>query len=328
MKSFFTFLMYTTGLLFILSGPITKAQVWQPAEPMNLPQERHENGMAQANGKLYLIGGRGERGVEEYDPKTEKWESKAKPPIEMHHFQAVSFNNEIYILGGFTGGFPHEKPMTHIHIFNPIKNEWRIGAEIPQDRLRGASGVFVYKNKIYTVCGIQDGHWEGHVAWFDEFDPKTNTWKRLQDAPHARDHFQVSMVDDKLYVAGGRRSSAKTGDFMNLTVGELDIYDFKTGAWSSQGDDQQLPTHRAGTTTITFGKKILVIGGESVKHESAHREVEAYNPKSGKWETMMPLIQGRHGTQAVLLNGKVYIVAGSGNRGGGPELNSMEILVK
>lgn len=324
MQSFFTILAGFT--LFILNSNRAEAQVWMPAEPMNLPQERHENGMAEANGKLYLIGGRGERKVEEYDIKSETWTEKARPPMEFHHFQAVTFNNEIYLLGGFTGGFPHENPMTHIQIFNPIKNEWREGARIPEDRLRGAAGVFVYRNKIYLVCGIQDGHWDGHVAWFDEFDPKTNTWKKLPDAPRPRDHFQVAVIDDKLYVAGGRRSSAKTKEFLTLTVGEVDIYDFKTGKWASA--DQMLPTHRAGTTTVAFGKKVLVIGGESDKQEASHREVEAFNPKSGKWETLMPLIQGRHGTQAVFLNGRVYIVGGSGNRGGGPELNSMEILVK
>lgn len=324
----FTYLFGALGSVLLIAGNTADAQVWTPAEPMSLPAERHENGMAAANGKLYLIGGRGERGVDEYDPKTETWVPKAKPSLEMHHFQAVTYNNEIYILGGFTGGFPHEKPLTHIQIYNPVKDEWRTGPEIPADRLRGASGVFEYRNKIYLVCGIQDGHWDGHVTWFDEFDPKTNTWTKLPDAPRARDHFQVTVVDDKLYVAGGRRSSAKTKEFMNLTVGELDIYDFKTGKWTTVEPAQNLPTHRAGTTTIAFGKKVLVIGGESDKQEPAHREVEAFNPKTGKWETLMPLLQGRHGTQAVLLNGKVYIVAGSANRGGGPELNSMEILVR
>lgn len=326
MKVYFTIL--ACCILCIFNPGLGLTQVWVPAEPLYLPQERHENGMAEANGKLYLIGGRGDRKVEEYDPKSESWVEKAKPPMEMHHFQAVTYNNEIYLLGGFTGGFPHEKPMTHIQIFNPRKNEWREGAAIPGDRLRGSAGVFVYRNKIYLVCGIQDGHWDGHVAWFDEFDPGTNTWKKLPDAPRPRDHFQAVMVDDKLYLAGGRRSSAKTKEFLTLTVGELDIYDFKTGKWSTAASDQALPTHRAGTTSVAFGKKVLVMGGESSKQEGSHREVEAFNPKSGKWETLMPLIQGRHGTQAVNLNGKIYIVAGSGNRGGGPELNSMEIMIK
>jgi len=35
---------------------------------------------------------------------------------------------------------------------------------------------------------------------------------------------------------------------------------------------------------------------------------------------------GRHGTGAALVKDKVYIVAGSKNRGGGPEINTIEVL--
>lgn len=299
------------------------AQEWKQVACQDHPQKRHENGMVEVNGKIYLLGGRGERRVDMYDPATNKWLPKAKPSLEMHHFQAVAYKHEIYILGGFTGGFPHEQPLTHIQIYDTKKDQWRQGPKIPQDRLRGAAGVQVYKDKIYVVCGIQDGHWDGHVAWLDEFDLKTGQWRKLADAPRPRDHFQVSVHEGKLYVAGGRRSSAKTKEFMNLTVDELDIYDFAKGTWTTA---QRLPTPRAGTTTVMFKNKILVIGGESIKHEAAHNEVEAFNPKSGQWETWSPLLQGRHGMQAVTLGEKLYVAAGSANRGGGPELDTMEVL--
>lgn len=319
----------------ILSGVIllhvlfrANAQAWKPAEPLSLPTARHESGMAAANGKLYLLGGRGERPVEEYDPRKDLWTVRAQAPVEMHHFQAVAYNNEIYVLGAFSGNYPHETPIPGIYIYSPSRNEWRKGPDLPPDRLRGAAGAVVYRDKIYLVCGIQDGHYDGHVAWFDIFDPKTGKWEKLPDAPRPRDHLQVDVLKDKLYVAGGRRSSAKTNQTLSLTVREVDVFDFKTGKWETLPAERSLPTQRAGHTVLAFGQRILVIGGESTAQEPAHREVEAYNPKTDQWENVMPLTQGRHGTQAVSLNGKVYIVSGSGNRGGGPELTSMEILEK
>lgn len=318
---------YFTWVLLVL--PLCVAgQVWKPAEPLSLPTARHESGMAPANGNLYLLGGRGQRPVEEYNPKKDLWTVKTDAPMEMHHFQAVAYNNEIYVLGAFTGDFPHEKPIPHIYIYNPAKNEWREGPALPSDRLRGAAGAFSYQNKIYLVCGIQDGHYDGHVAWFDVFDPKTGTWEKLPDAPRPRDHLQVDVYKDKLYVIGGRLSSAKTNQTLNLTVREVDVYDFKKDTWETLPADQNLPTLRAGHSVVAFGGRILVIGGESSTQVPAHQETEAYNPKTKRWETFMPMTQGRHGTQAVVLNGKVYIVSGSGNRGGGPELTSMEILEK
>lgn len=313
-------------LVLLVSLSHVSAQSWEAAEPVSLPAKRHENAMASANGKLYLIGGRGQQLVNEYDPKTDNWAEKAPAPIEMHHFQAVSFNQEIYVIGAFTGGFPHEKPIPDVYIFNPSKNEWRKGPSLPVSRLRGAAGAFAYNGKIYLVAGIQDGHYDQQVAWFDEFDPKTGEWKVLPDAPRPRDHVSVAELNGRVYVAGGRLSSAKTKQTLNLTIPELDIYDFKSGKWSTSTEN--IPTQRAGNTAVAFNNKLLFIGGESAAQVPAHQEVEAFNPKTGKWELFPRLLQGRHGTQAVVLNGKVYIAAGSANRGGGPELDTMEILKK
>jgi len=264
--------------------------------------------------------------VEMFGLRKLKWVKKVETPLEMHHFQAITYKNEVWVIAGFTGGYPHEKPIPNAYIFNPKKNEWRIGPEIPQDRRRGAAGVFVYQNKIYLVCGIQDGHWDGHVAWMDEYDPKSNTWKRLPNAPHVRDHVQAVMIDHKVYVAGGRRSTARIKQVLNLTEPAVDIFDFKTNTWTTLPETQNIPTQRAGASSVVLGKKILVIGGESGTQVPAHSEVEVLDSQSLTWAKYPNLLQGRHGTGAVTYKGKVYTVAGSGNRGGGPELNSIEVL--
>jgi N-acetylneuraminic acid mutarotase len=313
-------------IAFSASLQSVSAQIWKAIEPNNLPEKRCENGMAAANGKLYLLGGRGVKSVDEYDPKKDSWTTLVKSPIEMSHFQAVTFKDEIYVLGAFTGGYPHEIPIPNIYIYNPAKNEWRKGPEIPENRRRGAAGAFVLNDKIYMVCGIQDGHWDGHVTWFDVYNPQTDKWETLADAPRPRDHVQVAVADNKLYVAGGRLSTARIDQVLNRTVKEVDVYDFKSGKWTTLESSNNLPTLRAGNTTVAFGDKVLVIGGESDKQEAAHSEVDAFNIKTQKWEKFPSLFQGRHGTQAVILNKKLYISAGSANRGGGPELNDMEVL--
>ena len=304
------------------------AQTWETLSTENTCTNRHENALAAVKDKLILLGGRGIKPTESFDLKTKKWTQHVETPIEMHHFQAITFQNEVWVLGAFTGGYPHETPIPNIYIFNPEKNEWRVGPEIPADRRRGAAGVFVYKDKIYIVCGIQDGHWDGHVAWMDEYDPKSKQWKKLPDAPHVRDHVQAVVLDDKIYVAGGRRSTARIGQVLNTTEAAVDIYDFKSGKWSTLPEGSNLPTLRAGNATVVLDKKVIVIGGESGEQVPAHNEVEALNTRTMQWEKLASLKQGRHGTGAVVVNGKIYTVAGSGNRGGGPELNSIEVMSK
>jgi hypothetical protein len=306
---------------------VTNSRQWNLLQTKNACEKRHECALVELKGDLYLIGGRGIKPVEKFDPlDSELWEKMAPTPIEMHHFQAITFENEIYIIGAFTGGYPHETPISAIWIFNPKKNEWRNGGEIPTDRQRGGAGAFVRNKKIYLVNGITDGHWAGHVSWFDVYDPKTKKWEKLPDSPHARDHFQTAVVGDKLYIAGGRRSSAKTDEVLQLTVGEVDVFDFKTKTWATLPESLNIPTKRAGCTAIAFNERVLIIGGESISQEMAHNECEAFNTKTQRWETLQPLKTGRHGTQAALIWSRIYIVAGCGSRGGTPEQNSIEVF--
>lgn len=313
-------------LTFLIIHSQLYAQQWFEYKTANTCTHRHENSMTCIGNKLVLVGGRKIKPVEILDLKTNTWTQLAESPIEMHHFQAISYENELWVVGAFTGPYPHEKPIEHIYIFNPVKNEWRKGAEIPKDRNRGSAGVFVYNKKIYMVCGIIDGHWDGHVAWVDEFDPKTNTWRTLPDAPNARDHSQAVVINDKIYVAGGRRSSAKTKKVFQLTEPAVDVFDFKTNTWQTLPETLNIPTQRAGTSSVQLSEKLLVIGGESGSQKISHNEVEAFNTKTNQWEKLAPLIQGRHGTSVAKVKNKIYIIAGSANMGGGPELNTVEVL--
>ena len=109
---------------------------------------------------------------------------------------------------------------------------------------------------------------------------------------------------------------------MDQTIAEVDVYDFAKGQWTTL--EAPLPTLRAGTTVVATKDQFIVMGGESPTQVSAHDEVEALNIETGKWRTLPPMLQGRHGMQAVHYDGKVYIAGGSADRGGGPELNSLD----
>jgi N-acetylneuraminic acid mutarotase len=287
-----------------------------------MPLARHECGVVEAGGKLYLIGGRGEKPVNVYDPAANRWSDAAAPPLEIHHFQPVALEGKIYVVGALTGRYPHETPTPNVLIFDPATNNWSQGPAIPEDRRRGASGVVVHGGKIYMIAGIQDGHWDGHVSWLDELDPKSGRWTQLADAPRPRDHFQAAVIAGKIYVAGGRRSSAKTGETFKLSVGEVDIYDFQSRKWTTA--EAKIPTERAGSFSLVWKNRMLVLGGESGSQQAAHAEVEAFDPRTGRWEALPNLLQGRHGTGVAEASGKLWVAAGSANRGGGPELTTLE----
>ena len=312
--------------LFLLSCQSISISKSEIITTDNLPSARHECGFVEANGLFYLIGGRKIKPVDIFNAKTNRWIQGAKPPIEIHHFQAVTYDDDIYIIGAMTGKYPHEKPLDKILIYQTKHNQWIWGNTIPEKRRRGSAGVVVKKDVAYVVCGITDGHWSGHVSWVDSYNFKTGNWTILNDAPRARDHFHAAIYQNKIYCASGRNSSAKTKQTFNLTISEVDMYDIEKKNWITLPKTANLPIERAGASSIIKNGKLVVIGGESASQKTAHNQVEVLNLSTNKWELSAQLKRGRHGTQAILYKNKIYTTAGSGNRGGKPELSSLEIL--
>jgi hypothetical protein len=316
----------STVLLLLPTAEPFAGYSWKTLETTGTLLPREEDDLVNVGGLFYLIGGRGIQNTQAFNPATNTWAELDRPPLELHHFQSVLIGGKIYICGAMTDKYPHERPVPNIYIFDPKANTWTVGPAIPADRLRGSGGTVLYHNKIYTACGIQDGHWTGNVAWFDEFDPKTGQWTKLPDAPIPRDHFKASLVGGKLYCIGGNQSDAKEGKVIDKTINEVDVYDFATAKWTVA--QATLPTPRAGCSTAVAGNDIIIAGGETVDQLPAHKQVEAYNVITKQFRTLPPLNSGRHGTGALFYQQKIYIAAGVGNRGGGPLLNSIECFSK
>lgn len=297
-----------------LSGlPAQPLDQWLPLGPYTewpFPFSRHEHAFVEANGKMYMIGGRGNKPVQIYDPQTNTWEMGAQPPLEIHHMQLVHLNGKIYVICAQTGPFPHEDPVGNVLIYDIASDSWQWGPSIPQHRQRGSAGAVLYNGKIYVVCGIIDGHSSGWVNWLDVFDPATNSWQQLPDAPRARDHFHAALVGDKIVVAGGRRSGAN--GYFNATIGEVDVYDISDNSWSTISS---IPTQRAGCSAVAIGNEVVVMGGESGGQQAAHNQVQALNIQTGSWRSLDPLNQGRHGFQATIYNNAIYVAGGSIEKG-------------
>lgn len=298
---------------------------WQTLECDGSPTARHETGFVVCQDKFYLIGGRGIKPVEEFDPETRSWRQLSPTPIEIHHFQPVVTGDTIYLVGAMTGKFPHETPIARIYTYQPGTDTWSVGAEIPVDRRRGCAGTVVREGRIYLICGIKDGHHSGGVNWFDVYDPADDTWTILPDAPRVRDHFPATLVGNRIYVVGGRNTSVHTEDdhaaFFDATIQEVDYFDFEKQEWFLLRSPLPVGTAAGGLSNLNG--KLIYAGGESYQ-KSAHQETQIFDIQSGEWSYGAPMRQGRHGSQAVVHEGAIYIAAGSGGRGGGPELSSIE----
>ncbi len=264
-----------------------------------------------------MIGGGGGSAypVKIYDPLTNLWTTGATAPVDFHHFQAVELNGLIYVIGAEQASYTAGNLVDNIYIYNPINDSWTTGPEIPPSRNRWSAGAIAHKGKIYVVAGIVGSQSTSgiEVPWFDEFDPATGTWTQLEDAPRGRDHTQAAIINNKLYVAGGRNSNAGAG-VEDAVVLPVDMYDFQTNTWTTLPNN--IPTGRGGCFVAAYNGELLVMGGE--RTYGALNVVEALNPQTNTWRTLAPMNVGRHATQAIVANGAIYIAAGAKNKGVAP----------
>lgn len=301
------------------------AGAWNMIETEGLPTARHEASAVAFEGKLYLMGGRRINPVEVYDPATKTWTRGNPTPLEIHHFQPAVWGGKVYVVAAMTGKYPEEQPLTNVWIYDPATDEWEEGPEIPEARRRGGAGAVVYNDKIYIAAGITFGHTSGTNGWFDEFDPATGEWRELPNAPHIRDHFPAVEHEGKMYLVGGRNTSYHEEDnftaFFGAVETAVDVYDFAAGSWETLA--APLPVGTAAGGLAVLDGKLIYAGGETAT-DLAHSETQVLDLAAAAWSMGAPMQRGRHGTQAGVVDGVMYMATGSGGRGGGPELDSIE----
>lgn len=261
--------------------------------------KRQEVSLVEAGGKLYLAGGG--RRHQAYDPATDRWIDVAQLPAKLDHIQGVELDGLVYYIGGLVS-WP-EPEAGSVYVYDPSTDTFSEGAPMP--RPRGAGGVAAHGGKLYYAGGLHAGE---AVAWFDEYDPKADTWRRLPDMPRPRDHFHAAVVAGRLFAIGGREKD------LGETTTANDAFDFASGVWRT--GLAPLPTPRGGFGTAVVGDEILVIGGE--RPDGALGSVESYDTGTDSWRTLEPMPTARHGVQAAVLDGAVYVAAGGVAPGAAP----------
>jgi N-acetylneuraminic acid mutarotase len=292
---------------------------WTLVQSTNAPTSRNECGLVAVNNKLYLVGGDAPaQAIRIFDPATSSWSKGATAPSIMHHFQPVAVGGKLYVLDAFSDrNYPNQIPLANTFAYDTKADVWNQLAGLSENRRRGGAGAAAYKDKLYLVCGILHGHNNGTNGLFDVYDPATNTWSALPDAPHIRDHSMAVVIKDKLYAIGGRNTSLHdAGNFMSFfdkVVLEVDCYDFKTSKWNTLA--AKLPMGTGGASCVNFDNKIFYIGGERATATTPNgpkTDVFYIDPeKDTEWKVAPSLNKARNGVGGTVLGNKIYIAGGA-----------------
>lgn len=331
-------LRFSLAVLFAASicVPAAYAQKWGTAAPFPEPAEE-VYGIA-AGGKFYVLGGLAPgwtpKGlVYEYDPDNNTWTKKKNMPLPSHHVAVAELDGKIYVMGGFTK--PEKGPTAWVPInnaweYDPANDAWKALAPLPTKR--GSPNAVVHNGKIYVIGGasvhpgsnvpaVHPARPHRAVSVNEVYDPTSNTWETRQPMPTARNHAAAAMVNNKIYVIGGRIGSAYVGTSSPTDV--VEEYDPATDQWGVVR--ARMPTPRSAVAWGVHQGRIYVAGGEAQAPQfmMAFRAVEAYDPSANQWTSLPQMSLPRHGLAGAVVGGRLHLVSGDVQSAGtGMELHT------
>jgi N-acetylneuraminic acid mutarotase len=318
----------------LVAGPVLAQGRWSQLKP--IPQGEEEVYGTAGGGKMYVLGGLGafpgwepKMMLWSFDPGTSEWKRLASIPEGIHHPGFATVGNKLYSIGGFTiarpvgGGLPAWVPSNSVWIYDTAANAWSKGASVPTPR--GALSATAVGTKIYAIGGARNPSYSTpelrptvpveNVATNEVYDTETNTWTPARPMLTARNHHGAALIDNKIYVVGGRIGSTFIIGLSN-NVSTNEVYDVAKDTWASV---LGMPTPRSGVGVAVLNGRMHVLGGEAYINDlvGTYRTHEAYDPKTNAWERLPPMPTPRHGLAVGEIGGKMYAISGSNVAGGG-----------
>ena len=170
-------------------------------EKASLSSARYSAIATTVGSRIFLFGGRPDLRLSEvYDIETDSWTTLSPIPISVTGYTSgsVFVDGKILVIDYFS----------QLQIYDPKTDTWEIGASPP---------LHIYGGDAAATIGaftLKRAYFFGNIGLMDQgampnrvYDPKTESWTLGAKVPTNRMNFGVAVVDDILYVIGGRSQS-------------------------------------------------------------------------------------------------------------------------
>ena len=153
-----------------------------------------------------------------YNPAAKTWRAAADfvqgnrmPNGDHSDHEIVLMPNGEAVAIGFKSFDPANDPGNLVEIYDPIANQWRLGANFAPVRSRAAV-VLLPNQKILVTGGEKEDPGDptptnawNYMALTDLYDPATNSWRRLAAMNIAREYHQTPLLipDGRIMTLGG-----------------------------------------------------------------------------------------------------------------------------
>jgi N-acetylneuraminic acid mutarotase len=302
-------------------APAAAAQEPAPGEwGMRAPalEPLSELALAEANGKLYLMGGYPAnrvtaRTVQVYDIATDTWVYGPQLPLPNNHGMAASVNGKIYLIGGQLNA--DDPPGTDSYVntvyeLDPAAGVWVTKAPMPTARSSGMA--VVHDGRIYVAGGrLPRG------SDFAVYDPAADTWEVLPNLPTQRNHFTGAAIHGRIHYAGGRQGNGLSP----LMTTAHEVFDPQTRTWTTAAP---MLRPRSGMNGVMARGLFHVWGGEGPA--GMFHDHDYYNPQTDTWTELPDMPMAVHGIGgSAFVDGLIWVTGGGTGIGGssGSTLNQV-----
>jgi len=154
-----------------------------------MPTSRGALGCAAWDTKIYCAGGLSSTAddqaidvFEVYDTVANEWSELAPMPRARDHFQAQIIDGKLYAVAGRDKDIA--ATFANSDVYDIADDDWSSVAPIPT--ARGGYASAVLEGRLLVIGGEGDGPSNGTFPHVEEYDPRRNVWRRLDDLPSPR----------------------------------------------------------------------------------------------------------------------------------------------
>jgi len=233
-------------------------------------------------------------------PQMGAWITKAGMIHSRSEIAVGEANGKIYVLGGYADG---NVAQTLNEEYDPDTDMWYERAPLP----RGGNHIAAVglDGKLYAIGGFSEQN-ANAFADVSAYDPQTDKWVHKAPLPQPLGSMAVVAVDGVIHAVGG--ATGKTAQDRH-TVAVHYIYDPQTDQWT---ESIPLPFPREHFNLIALSVKLYAIGGRIENYAQNVATVFSLDlhDKNAEWRTLPLMPTPRSGTQAAVLDGKIFLFGG------------------
>ena len=239
--------------------------------------------------------------VEAYNPTANSWTTLPELSQARSDGGVAFADGRLVAVGGESGG----QVLKSVAVLDLATQTW---SDLPDmASARHGMAVAAVGKTVYAIggaTGVADSDVTSSAESLKLAARKpqpASQWRSLPDAPTARLMMAWTVLDDKIWIAGGMSHGT--------TLDTVQSYDPQTGTWQTQ-PSLPIPLHHA--TAANYRGEMVVIGGAEDNLAEASNKVFAL--RDGKWVDLPPLGHARAAAAAAVVGDKLVVVGGQNDK--------------